>query len=175
MPHPHPTPHTLVLMRHAKSSWSTDAGDHERPLSTRGRRDARAAGAWLAEQGLQPDLVLCSTSTRTRQTLSGLRDGGLEPRSVRHDRRLYEATIEELVQELHTVDAAVDTVLVIGHNGGIEEGVGFLAARRGHRDWWAAIDEKFPTAAIAVIEVAPDWRELRRGCGTLRAYQVPRG
>src|ERR671921_212111 len=89
MEEPEPEHRTLVLVRHAKSSWDLDVDDHERPLSGRGRRDAVAIGQELAKRGIRPDLVLCSTAVRTRETWEeagrGGRTGGrraLRPRDL---------------------------------------------------------------------------------------------
>lgn len=162
-------PHTLVLMRHARSSWSVDGPDAERPLCRRGRRDAVLAGQWLTERGLSPDQVLCSPTVRTRQTLERLRldevPTTFEPDLVDADG----AGLGELVGR--RADGA--TVLVIGHNPAIQQAVLRLGAQRGDQEWWRAITKKFPTSAIAALEV-DDWAELDEDSARLRFYGVPR-
>ena len=107
---------TLILMRHAKSDWSTgEESDHARPLNRRGRASALALGNWLRGKGWLPDQVLCSTARRTRETLAGL---GLEVEADYRD-ALYHAEVEALLEAVR--GATGGTVLIIGHNPGIGE------------------------------------------------------
>lgn len=108
----------LILMRHAKSDWNgAGVSDHDRTLSKRGQANAASLGIWLAEKELLPDMVLCSTATRTRETLDQLALQG-NPKIV-FSRALYLADAEELLAALK--DAKGETVLLIGHNPGIGE------------------------------------------------------
>jgi phosphohistidine phosphatase len=136
-------PH-LYLLRHAKSSWD-DPGltDHDRPLAPRGRRAAKAIGAYLGEQGIEPELVLCSSATRARETFERLRlpDVEIEP-------GLYGASANVLLARLREVPPAVESVMLVGHNPGIEDVVHRLAP--------GALRGKFPTAALATLAM-PDW------------------
>ena len=100
---------TLILVRHAKSSWDLDVDDHERPLSGRGRRDAEAIGRLLALQSLRPDLVLCSTATRTRETWDRATAGGAEAAEVRFLEPIYHAWVPELMRILREVPDEVGT------------------------------------------------------------------
>lgn len=165
----------LVLIRHAKSSWSTGDPDHARPLSGRGRRDGVAAGRWLAQHGLRPDLAVVSTSTRTRETLERLIAGGARFDRVTFADEVYDADEHGLIDLVTHADPEVRTLVLIGHNSAIEDAVRLLAQRVGNPDWWAAIDEKFPTCGIAVIGFDGKWSGVRPGVGALLAYQVPRG
>lgn len=165
----------LVLMRHAKSSWSTGDPDHTRPLSVRGRRDASAAGQWLDSQGLRPDLVVVSTAARTRETFSRLQKGGALFDRVVYADEVYAADQDGLLRLLSQADPEVRTLMVIGHNPAVEETVNLLARRVGNHEWWTAMDAKFPTAAIAVIGFDGDWSDVGPGDGALLAYEVPRG
>lgn len=170
-----PADRTLVLMRHAKSSWSTGDPDHARPLSGRGRRDGWAAGAWFVDHGLVPELAIVSTSTRTRQTLQRLTHGGATFGAIEFDSAIYGADEHDLVRLVTSAPSNVRTLLVIGHNRAIEEAVFLLARRVGNHEWWSAMDAKFPTAAIAVIGFDGDWSDVEPGVGALLAYAVPRG
>jgi phosphohistidine phosphatase len=120
---------TLVVLRHAKSSWKSDAThDHERPLNSRGRRDAPAVGAHLAGLGWQPELVLCSDARRTMQTWNGMEavfDGSA---AVSYNPRLYHAGMGEVRQALSFVGAQIQRVMVVGHNPGWEQVVEWLSA-----------------------------------------------
>lgn len=166
---------TLVLMRHSKSRCSTGAPDHDRPLSGRGRRDGLAAGDWLAGRGLTPELTLVSSAERTRQTLDRVTTGGAEIGAVEVVADLYASDERTVLELVSGVDDAVHTLMVVGHNPAIEETVRLLARRSGHHAWWSAMDEKFPTSAIAVIEFDSDWAKVEPASGALVAYAVPRG
>lgn len=165
----------LILMRHAKSSWSTGLPDHERPLAARGRRDGLAAATWLTARALTPDLALVSDSVRTRQTAERLVAGGCSPARISHERELYDANERDLVRIIRRTPDEVATLMLIGHNPAIEETVHLLARRVGNHAWWAAIDEKFPTSAIAVLGFDGRWADVEPGVGALLAYEVPRG
>jgi phosphohistidine phosphatase len=149
----------LYLLRHAKSSWD-DPGlaDHDRPLAPRGRRAAKAIGRHLREQGIEPELILCSTAVRARQTLErlGLAGAQFAP-------ELYGAGASALLAGLREVPPEVASVMLIGHNPGIQDLARLLAG----------FDEKFPTAALAIIE-CPDWSTLDRGTGVLVGFVRPR-
>ncbi|GAB3701064.1 histidine phosphatase family protein [Mariniluteicoccus flavus] len=164
-----------MLMRHAKSSWTTDDDDHERPLSSRGRRDGSAAGRLLAERRIQPDLVLCSTARRARQTFDRTVSGGAAFGDVVYCDDLYAASPDELVAQIRGVGEDVDTLMVVGHNPGLVDLLTALAARTGDQKLWASIDDRFPTSAVAVVEFDGDWASVSDGAGRLVAYAVPRG
>lgn len=118
----------LMVVRHAKSSWKSDAPtDHGRPLNGRGRRDAPRVAARCAELGWVPEVVLSSDSERTRQTWARMEalDGGV----VRFTSDLYHAGLDEIRDAVGGVDARVSTVMVLGHNPGWEEAVEALTGR----------------------------------------------
>lgn len=166
------TKRTLILMRHAKSSWDNDDADIDRPLSGRGRRDARAAGSALVELGLTPDVVLLSPAARATQTWDGVRDGGVTCEDVRTLGDLYDHDADTILAAIRQTGSAASTVLAIGHSPTLLEAV-CQAAQRENTKQWFALDTKFPTAAIAVIEFDGDWADARPG--TLTAFVVPRG
>ncbi|MFI7299321.1 SixA phosphatase family protein [Streptomyces sp. NPDC050121] len=169
-------PRRLVVLRHAKSAWPDGVPDHERPLAPRGRRDAPAAGRALATADCLPDLALCSTAVRARATweLAAAQWPGPTP-PVRFDPRLYAADVPELLDVVHETPAEVGTLLLVGHNPGLEELVLDLAGDGLHD----ALDEvrlKFPTSAVAVLAWhGPDWRALTPGTALLTSMTVPRG
>jgi phosphohistidine phosphatase len=165
---------TLVLVRHAKSSWDLDVEDVERPLSGRGRRDARAIGELLASRAIKPDLVLCSTATRTCETWAGAVDAGANAGEVRFERSIYHAWVPELVTLIRAVPDSVHTLLMLGHAPGIPDLVEHLAARERDSDLWARLDAKFPTAAVAMLGVPGSWADVGKGRARLSAYQVAR-
>lgn len=165
----------LVVLRHAKSAWPTGVADHERPLAPRGRRDAPAAGRALAEADCLPDLALCSTAVRARQTWElAAREWGTPP-PVRLDRRLYAADVSELLTALHEVPDQIRTLLLIGHNPGLEELVLDLAGDS-LDDALDDVRTKFPTSAIAILAWhGSSWDALAPGTALLTDMTVPRG
>lgn len=164
----------LVVLRHAKSAWPDGVADHERPLAPRGRRDAPAAGRRLREAGCVPDLVVCSTAGRTRQTWDLVSDelGATTP--VTHDARLYRASAGELLGVVRDIPARVRTLMLVGHNPGVQDLVLMLA---GEEDSYALerTRTKFPTSAIAVLCLSGPWRDLEPGAARLTEMVVPRG
>jgi phosphohistidine phosphatase len=174
----------LVLLRHAKSAWP-DVPDHDRPLARRGRRDAPAMGRWMRTAGYVPDQVLCSTARRARETWQLAQAALRADPPVSFERRVYQASAAELLDLAHRTPAAVRTLLVIGHDPAIPELALLLAgaAPPAGRDAApgaaspAAFDRmraKFPTAAIAVLELAGSWRQLAAGTARLAGFVTPR-
>lgn len=157
---------TLILMRHAKSDWdSPGLPDHDRPLNPRGRRSASALGDWMRERGWIPDAVLCSTATRTRQTLEGL---GLEA-PVQFLKGLYHAEAEDMHRTLKS--ATAPSVLMIGHNPGIGDFAHELLATPPDHPRF----EDYPTGATLVAEFEiDDWSDLGWSKGRARDFVVPR-
>jgi len=162
----------LYLLRHAKSSWKhPELADHDRPLAGRGRSAAVAMADYMAEQKIVPELVLCSTAVRTRETYERI-EAGLARAPVRYERRLYGASADDLLECLRGVPDEVRSVLMIGHNPAIEEFAIQLARPSPERD---DLEAKFPTAALATLELAGScWRDLQPGRATLIAYVRPR-
>jgi phosphohistidine phosphatase len=160
---------TLVVLRHSKSAYPPDTADVDRPLAARGPRDAAAAGNWLRDQGLIPDLVLCSIALRTRQTwdLASGQIGWVEEEggAVYYDARLYEASVDGLISVVQETPADVAILALVGHNPGAAQLAASLAAESGLG---------FPTSAIAVIESGADWAQVAPGSGTLAGYWTPK-
>jgi phosphohistidine phosphatase len=170
---------TLVILRHATATNPEGVADPDRPLSDQGRADAAAAGAWLAERGLRPDLVLCSPALRTRQTWHGVALGLVgEPASaeagsdapapeVRYESALYGASMPTLLASVRAVPPQVTTVLLIGHNPG-------LSALSAALDPDRAETEGLSTAGIAVHTFTGAWTDLAAGGAPLTASHIAR-
>jgi phosphohistidine phosphatase len=157
-------------MRHAKSAYPPGVADHDRPLAPRGIREAGLAGDWLRANA-HIDAVLCSTATRTRQTLA---ETGIDA-PVRYSERLYGATAGTMIDEINEVADSVNTVLVLGHEPTMSEVAIGLAARDGTDETATQrISEKYPTSAIAVLTVAGDWKTVELGTAALIEFHVPR-
>jgi len=167
---------TILLLRHAKSAWDdVGLGDHERPLSPRGERAARTMADHIAEQGPRPDLILCSTAMRTRQTLAPLAKAlGAPAPPIALEKGLYLASEDALQERLQALAEDVRTVLLIGHNDGIGQLAAILGGR-GPRAALAALREKYPTGAFAVLRFpSGPWRALAAGSCELAAFVRPR-
>lgn len=164
---------TILLLRHAKSSWSAaDAADFDRPLAPRGRAAAPAMAALMRSRGWQPERVLCSAAARTRETwaLMAPAFGGKVP--VRYVKELYLAPPVRILRRLRRLPDTLGTVLVIGHNPGLQELAAGLSAMGDSRAI-ERLNRKFPTAALAVIaSEAAHWRDL--GPATLAAFIRPK-
>jgi phosphohistidine phosphatase len=167
--------HRLMLLRHAKSDWSAPGmPDHERVINDRGRDTAAKVGAYIDRHALAPDHVLCSTALRARLTweLVAAKFAGSPP--VRFERRLYNATPDALLDVLHGLDDDVRSVLMIGHNPGLQGLADGLIAS-GDLDHRERLREKLPTAGLVVIDFAVDsWRQLRPKTGRLERFIVPK-
>lgn len=165
----------LVVLRHAKSAWPEGVADHERPLAPRGRRDAPAAGRALAEADCLPDLALCSTALRARNTWELASAQWGTPPPVRFDPRLYAADVPDLMGVLHEVSPEVETLLLVGHNPGLAELVLDLAGDS-LDNGLDVVRTKFPTSAVAVLSWhGTGWQALAPGTALLTSVTVPRG
>lgn len=162
---------TLVLMRHAKSDYPDGVPDHARPLASRGRREAGLAGEWMRENTPAVEAVLCSSATRTRQTLART---GIDAPATFLD-RLYGAGPGTMIAEINRVADDVTTLLVVGHEPTVSQVALGLAGRPGSdADAAGRIALKFPTSGIAVLRVPGSWAGLELGGAELTAFHVPR-
>ena len=155
----------LLILRHAKSAWDTDApADFDRPLSLRGRRAAKRVGRYLAETGLRPDAIVCSTATRAVQTIHGVAQAArLTLEAVHFESAIYEASLSTLLDVLGKCSPAAHRTMIVGHNPGLEYLLDHLAGGVP-----VPGDGKLlPTAALARIELPGDWRGLERAQGKL--------
>jgi len=150
--------HTLRLLRHAKSSWDDPTlADRERPLAPRGVRDAKRIATHLGGRGIEPELVLCSSAVRTRETLDLVRPALGDPQVLFED-GIYDASADALLGRLRSVPDSVASVLLLGHNPGVQDLTLRLAAAGARRD---VVATKFPTCALATLAVPnADWRDL---------------
>ncbi len=166
---------TLYLLRHAKSSWDHPGlRDHQRPLAGRGQKAAPRVGSYMSERGYEPELVLCSTSERTRQTWA-LVEPELSTRpDVRFLDEVYHASAGSLLVLATEIPDDYSSAMLIGHNPGMHAVADWLS---GHGDD-EVLDElgvKYPTAALAVISFdVAHWSDVRAGAGTLEDFKKPR-
>jgi phosphohistidine phosphatase len=162
----------LYLLRHAKSSWKDPSlPDHDRPLAGRGRRAAKAIARHLREQRIAPELVLCSTARRARETLERI-ESALGTSVVCVEGDLYAASAPELLERLRSVPDAVGSVMLIGHNPGLQELALDLARPA---PTVRELATNYPTAALATLALpASSWQELDRDTAELVALVRPR-
>ncbi|TKT81380.1 histidine phosphatase family protein [Aquamicrobium sp. LC103] len=166
---------TLLLLRHAKSSWDDPAlDDFDRPLARRGRAAAPLMGRLLAERAWVPDLALVSPALRTRQTWRLVAPELAEPVDAAFADGLYEASAEQILGEIRKQAAKIGTLLVLGHNPGLEELARRLCGPSSDREALAWLTAKFPTAALARFEFDRGWSNLGFGVGKLTDFVRPR-
>lgn len=166
---------TLILLRHAKSSWDDPiARDFDRPLNKRGRRAARTVGREMKARGLEWDRAIASPAVRVVETLADVSDGyggRIEPD---YDDRVYLATVETLLDLLHEIDDSTKRLLLVGHNPGLESLALFLTRADGE-GLRGEIEIKYPTATIAEIALPVEhWRDVGGGAGTVARFIRPR-
>ena len=167
---------TILLLRHAKSALGEPAqADRDRPLSRRGVQAAQLMANHLLAKAPLPDLILCSTATRTRQTLAALVERLSPPAPpIALEPGLYLASEDVLLKRLRDLPATVGTVLMIGHNDGLWQAAEALAGH-GKATLLAALREKFPTGALATLKADIErWADLKAGAATLVAFACPR-
>ena len=165
------TTRQLVLVRHAKAASGNV--DRERPLADRGMADAPEIGRWLAERQVVPDRVVVSPARRARQTWE-LAAAGLGP-AVEPvlDGRVYDNTVEDLLEVIRETPAAVSTLAIVGHNPGIQDLAVALDDGRGDDDARRDVAGKYRTSGVAVFTLKDPWAEAR--AGTLTLFAAPRG
>ena len=151
---------TLILFRHGKSDWDAEYGrDHDRPLAERGKKGARKMGRFLATAGLTPDHALTSSAVRTRQTLAVAAEHGGWTGDATVTDALYEASVEEVIREIHNAPEAASTLVVVGHEPTTSAVISHLVG--GGR-----VTVKTATMACIQIDVA-SWRDVSAGRGSL--------
>ncbi len=164
---------TVLLLRHGKSSWADPAlQDADRPLTARGERAARRVAKYMRRKGIRPALILCSPSLRTRQTLAAIEPALGRRCPIEFVPGLYAASQAELLERLRALPESVGSVLVIGHNPGLQNLALALASRGAGL---AQVEAKFPTGALATIACRCErWSDLGPGEGELVDYVIPR-
>jgi phosphohistidine phosphatase len=158
---------TLLLLRHAKSSWDDPSlADHDRPLAPRGRKGAKLIGTHLRQEQIRSSLVLCSSARRARETLELIAPSG----EIRIEEELYGASADQLLERLRRLPDEDDCVMLIGHNPAIQDLASGLAGGDGELAM-----RKFPTGALARLTLTGGWHELAPGHAELAAFVTPRG
>ena len=157
----------LLLLRHAKSSWK-DKGlkDFDRPLNERGKRDAKAIGTLIRKEEIVPDLVLSSPAVRARETTAIVLATAKPATELRYDERIYEADALRLLEVISQIEENFNSVLIVGHNPGMEELLELLTG----------CSEHMSTATLAQIYLkgVDKWSKVSRGKATLELIVKPK-
>lgn len=158
---------TLILLRHAKSGWDDpELRDFDRPLNAKGVRAAVMMGRKAAADGLKPDRIIASPAVRVTQTLEGFREGAGDLPEPEWDRRIYLSSSATLLDIIRETDAKVDTLMMVGHNPGLEDLILDLVADDGKSPLREVVEVKFPTASLARLTWnGANWASLDRGTG----------
>jgi phosphohistidine phosphatase len=156
----------LFLLRHAKSSWDDlNLDDFDRPLNDRGKKAAPLMGKVIRERKLKPDLILCSPSKRTKQTIKLVSEAAEFKTKVAFEERIYEASSAQLLEVLKEQGGKSDAILLVGHNPGMADLLTTLTGAL----------EPFPTAALAAIDLDIEkWKAITGSAGKLRWIVRPK-
>lgn len=167
---------TLYLLRHAKAVVADGKTlDFDRPLAERGRREAAELAVLMAERSHAPDRVLCSSSLRTRETLGPLLSAWPADSSIAIARDLYTAKVDDLLALVRGQQADVRSLMLVGHNPGIEQLARALAGS-GDEPTLRRLRDHYPPAGLAIFEFdLPSWDDVQPGTGRLSAFETPRG
>jgi len=167
---------TLALLRHAKSDWhDAVARDFDRPLNKRGKKAAVVMARHIIQHGIQWQRVVASPAVRSAQTIElGISEAKLEV-PVEWDRRIYLASSATLADVLRETPDRIDRIMMVGHNPSLEDLIFDLVPDDGSSPLRAVVEEKFPTATYAVMELNIDhWADLEDGCAKLVYIMRPR-
>lgn len=163
----------LFLLRHAKSDWGdASLSDFDRPLNARGLAAADMMGRYLKDEGIEPDLVLVSSAVRTRETIARVMAAAGAAWRVQYDDALYLADPITILAAIHAVPDSVGTLMLVGHNPGLEETARRLAGRAPHELLYR-LREKYPTATLAGFETTVPWHRLAPGHSLLTRLVRP--
>jgi phosphohistidine phosphatase len=166
----------LTLFRHAKSGWDDPVErDFDRPLNSKGKRAARVMGQYLRDHGLRYDRIAGSPALRVVETLEEMATTFGETIAPAWDKRVYLASAVTLLDVVHDTPDEVETLLLVGHNPGLEDLILMMVPDRADDEARDRVEQKYPTAAIAEIEFSADhWRDLKPGTGRLIRFVRPR-
>jgi phosphohistidine phosphatase len=166
---------TLSLFRHAKSSWANPGQqDFDRPLNERGLEAAPRMGAFMADHGIAPDLVLSSPSVRTRQTLDLVLPHLSPAPAVVYEDAFYLGSPSTFLRRIRKLDAAVQHAMIVAHDPGLHQ-LAMELPGSGDPDVLQALAQKFPTAALAVIVFdGRSWAKMKPGAGRLKLFMTPK-
>lgn len=166
----------LTLLRHAKSDWDDPvARDFDRPLNRRGEKAAQLMGEFAKKQDMRFDMLVASPAVRVTETLDTFFEGYGESIDAHWDRRIYLASTPTLFDVIRDLPDEANSVLMSGHNPGLEELILELVPDDGASPLREDVEVKFPTASIAVMDLAIDhWADAKAKVATLVSFTRPR-
>nr|CAX83907.1 Phosphoglycerate mutase family protein [uncultured bacterium] len=166
----------LIIMRHAKSAWDTDAlSDFDRPLAKRGMMDAPRMGQWLLDNDLIPDFIVSSPAMRAKQTiLEVCRVLDIKKKAVQWDARIYGAGTEELLEVLSEVPKQTRIGMIVGHNPGLEMLFSYLSQHEALDGEGGEEAGLIKTATVAHLQMPDDWGRMAPGCARMIQLISPR-
>ena len=166
---------TLILFRHAKSDWSDGATrDFDRPLNRRGERAAKLMGEWAARNKISFDAIFASSAARVVDTLDHFAKGYGDCPEPHWDRRIYLAASSTLLDVLHEAPSNAESLLMVGHNPGLEDLILDLVPDDGLSMLRDSVEDKFPTASLAILQSeATVWTDFAQGAH-LKSFVRPR-
>jgi phosphohistidine phosphatase len=159
---------TLTLVRHAKSSWGQSGlADRERPLNTRGERDAPMMGKRIVEHGIRPSLIIASPATRAWTTAKTIADELAYPLEfLQRENALYLASLEDLLATLASQDNGFNNIMIVAHNPGLTQFANFLTP---------GLTNNLPTAGVVSVQIeSDDWTLFEQPETQLLAYDYPK-
>jgi len=163
----------LLLLRHAKALPATGRDDHARGLIERGRRDAARMAAFIAEEGLIPQLVVHSGAERARQTAAVVVDAWPRRIEPQVEPKLYDASRRAVLAVVRALPDAAAAAMLVAHNPGLADLANQLVGGGAKRDI-ARMAGKFPTAGLAVLEFDVErWRDVEPGSAALTRFVTP--
>ncbi|MGE3747800.1 MAG: histidine phosphatase family protein [Sphingomonadaceae bacterium] len=166
----------LTLLRHAKSGWDDPVSrDFDRPLNGRGKKASETIGRWLKSQEISFDYIAASPAVRVVETIDHVAIGYGETMAPVWDKRAYLASASSLLDIIHEAPDDSDTMLLVGHNPGLEDLILLLVPDQTGDDARDAVEEKYPTASLAEIDFdVPHWADVKAGGGKLAYFKRPR-
>ena len=164
----------LIILRHAQAkNASISEHDHNRSLTLNGREEAMEMGEILAGRGLRPDYVLCSTATRTRETMAEVQHSFSQWPSVSYSQKIYNATESDLLQQLYLMEDDIANLLIVGHNPGLYQ-LALALAKDGDKQMHNNLQMDFPTCALVVINFEGSWQNILNTRSKLVLFATPK-
>lgn len=164
--------HHLYLLRHAKSDWNnTFLSDFERPLNQRGRRSASKIASFISTNKIRPELILCSSARRTRETLEIIQHSFNPKTEFSIENELYASSVYDLIKRIQRVPDSIKSLMIIGHNPGMQDLSLQLSTSSELRD---QISEKFPTGALVDVFIETEsWSRIAQGEARIISFTTP--
>lgn len=162
----------LLLLRHGKSDWDNNETDYNRPITDRGKRGAQRVGVWLAQNGLKPDMVISSPAERTRLTAQKMMKAmGESAHYIIYDERIYEATLNDLLEVISGIPRQTKRVILVGHNPGLEQLLCYLC----DKPITIPSDGKLlPTATLVHLSLSCQWKNIKKNTAEVIKIQRPK-